>query len=323
MNSKPLISIVIPVYNVEDTIDKCIMSVIRQTYNELQIILVDDGSTDTSGTKCDQWQSFDSRIEVIHTANAGLSMARNTGMKLVDGDFVVFIDSDDQIGPKHIENLFNAASNNKSADVIVVTGFTTVKYKSDIQFTNSNDIKNEVLLPATAISISVTIGERFAAHAWGKLYPRKCFSILYYPPNRYFEDQFVTYKAFLAVKNIIYEDANDYFYTINRSDSISRGPRIRELDYLDAIRETFNVVCEKCPKAVPAVKTRYLNTLINCLKIAAVEGTDEQFKKLYRETKTVRKTVFSNKKLQCETKMKYLFTFLGSEVIQTLYKFFK
>lgn len=100
-----LISLVVPVYNVEKYLDKCLETITKQTYSKLEIILVDDGSTDLSGKKCDEWEKKDARIKVIHKENGGLSSARNAGIDVATGEYITFVDSDDFIDYKMIEEL--------------------------------------------------------------------------------------------------------------------------------------------------------------------------------------------------------------------------
>lgn len=123
--SNPLISVIIPVYNVAKYVRRCIESVERQTYQSLEVILVDDGSTDDSGKICDELEDEFDNITVFHTANSGLSAARNFGMNHISGDYVVFVDSDDAIGMWHIAHLYETLKNYNTH--IAVTGYTEVE----------------------------------------------------------------------------------------------------------------------------------------------------------------------------------------------------
>ena len=238
LNSLPLVSIVIPVYNVESLIERCVLSVLNQTYGNLQIVLVDDGSTDTSGSICERLAMKDARVEVIHTTNGGLSAARNAGMKLARGAWVAFVDSDDMIGESHIENLLNAVEKRRGKVVVAVTGSNPVSIAdSHIKSAARCPLSFKVLDATEAIAVSVTEKAAFASHAWGKLYPEEVFPLLEYPVGRYFEDQFVTYKIFLAADCIVYEDADDYGYTVDRDASISNSSYLHRLDYLSAISD--------------------------------------------------------------------------------------
>lgn len=314
-----LVSVVVPVYNVEAWVDECVQSILGQSYDNLQVILVDDGSTDASGAKCDDWRAIDPRIEVLHTANGGLSAARNNGIELVKGDYVVFVDSDDSLGENHVSNLLCAQASAASLNAVAVTGSTGVAgaCRSD-RFAKAGLVTR--MTPAQAVCESVSFGGRFAAHAWGKLYPRSLLHLLSYPVGRYYEDQFVTYRVFLGANEVVYEDADDYLYTTDRDESISNSARIRELDYLDAIRETLRYVEQHCPEAVAAVLARYLVSLAGCLKISASEGTSDQFKALFEEATFNRCAALRNESLGMKTRTKYLTTFLGESASRSLYR---
>ena len=117
-----LVSIVIPIYNVEKYLNECVDSVIVQTYHDLEIILVDDGSTDNSGKLCDEYKKIDDRIKVIHQKNGGLSAARNTGMDSAIGEYLYFLDSDDYIEPQTVERLVDTIEQEK-ADIVLFDGY--------------------------------------------------------------------------------------------------------------------------------------------------------------------------------------------------------
>lgn len=117
MSMKELVSVIVPVYNVEKYLDKCVNSIVRQSYEKLEIILVDDGSKDTSGMLCDRWKQMDSRIRVIHKQNEGLGFARNSGLDIANGDYVMYIDSDDYIAQDMIEILINKSKETNSDTV--------------------------------------------------------------------------------------------------------------------------------------------------------------------------------------------------------------
>ena len=314
-----LVSVVIPVFNVEGYLRRCIGSVLTQSYHNLQVILVDDGSTDGSGRICDELCANEERVEVLHTANSGLSAARNTGMKLVRGSRVVFVDSDDEIGPNHISTLMRALSRCTDPETAVVaTGFTEVADGSDVSVNTSGIREAEILTAAQAISESVTLGGRFAAHAWGKLYPKALFNLLQYPVGKFYEDQFVTYKVFLGASEIAYEGANDYLYTMGRPGSISVGSRKRELDYLEAIRVTLLDIQSECPKAIPAVRSRYLGSLIYGLETACLLKDDELTTRLFDEALMNRRSALSDLGLSKGARLKYHALAAGKQVFSFL-----
>lgn len=314
------ISVVVPVYNVQKCLDRCISSITHQSYQNLQIILVDDGSNDCSGIICEEWAKRDSRIEVLHRENGGLSAARNTGMNAVKGDNVVFVDSDDAIGTNHISNLLNAVVSADAETVVAVTGFTNTQGSCSLDSKLVTSSSFATLTPEEAVIASVTIGERFAAHAWGKMYPKKMYPLLNFPIGKYYEDQFVTYKTFLEADSVVYEDADDYFYTSNRNDSISNGSRIRQLDYLEGIRETLQSVKAICPGAVGAVYLRYLISLAGCLKIFASEGERRIYDTLFIEAVNNRKNALTASSLGIKTRSQFLATYLGNYLCRALFR---
>lgn len=309
----PLVSVVVPVFNVKDYLPRCLSSVVGQTYPNIEVVVVDDGSTDGSGALCDEWTRDNANVRVVHTANAGLSAARNCGLGHVAGDYVVFVDSDDALGRYHVENLVAAVS--KTPDpgtAVAVTGFTPCAAGAAADTAHCG-VHSFDLDAAEAICKSVTPGAEFAAHAWGKLYPRSLFRLLHYPVGRYYEDQYITYKVFLAAGHIVYENANDYLYTTDRAGSISASSRIRELDYLDAIRETLVCVERECPKAVSAVRKRYLGSLIGGVETACLFGTAAKYEELFEEAHGVSARVVDSAGLDISSRVRYRLLALGAE----------
>ena len=140
-----MISILMPVYNVEKYIEKTLESIKNQTYSDFEVIMVDDGSTDSSGLICDKWAQTDSRFRVIHTDNAGVSAARNTALSLVKGEYIFFMDSDDIIIPETLEELFDALVKN-DADISMGTFYYSDNDGNSVEKLNKNcPVKDEVL----------------------------------------------------------------------------------------------------------------------------------------------------------------------------------
>lgn len=137
----PVLSVIIPVYNVEKYLDECVNSIVNQSYKNLEIILVDDGSTDKSGAICDEWRNKDSRIKVVHKANAGSGYARNSGIEVAEGDFVAFVDSDDFIDKDMYQDLMSIAISDRS-DIVYSGGFD--KYLTDGSYNIVRDIQEKI-----------------------------------------------------------------------------------------------------------------------------------------------------------------------------------
>lgn len=214
------ISVIIPVYRVEKYLDKCVQSVVDQTYQDLEIILVDDGSPDACPQLCDVWAKKDNRITVIHKANGGLSDARNAGLDAAGGDYISFIDSDDFVSPDYIEKLYGALIEN-GADI------SAINYvKVDEQGATYPRVAGEILPHGVCtgrgiIEGSFQIGSPGTAFvvSWGKLYTRAVFSEFRFPKDRLNEDEAAFYPIYLNVNQVACVEDTGYYY-LQRRDSI-------------------------------------------------------------------------------------------------------
>lgn len=183
------VSVIVPVYNVSNYVKKCVMSIVGQTYCNLDIILIDDGSTDISGVICDELAISDDRIKVIHQNNMGLSGARNTGLDHAYGDYIVCVDSDDMIDKKMIEKLVNAA-NEYGAD-IAACGTVYCSEKDEFLYEKKNS-QLEVFRDQMQME-ALIYTDKIQTTAWGKLYKRSLFEDIRYPLGKIHEDVFTTY----------------------------------------------------------------------------------------------------------------------------------
>ena len=213
------ISVIIPVYNVEKYLNKCVDSVISQTYKDLKIILVDDGSTDRSSKICDEYAKADTRISVIHKQNGGLSSARNAGMEIVEGDYITFLDSDDYVSPTVYEELYKIIKNQDS-DSIACTCFRRVDevgnvYKkndphSKPSSTSNTEYLRELLLHIGDVSVC------------SKLFPRKMLKNKHFEEEKLNEDLLFMADLIPSFKTIVYTGTVGYYYLV-RDNSISSG----------------------------------------------------------------------------------------------------
>ena len=192
MENKALISVVIPVYNVEEYISRCISSILEQTYRNLQIILVDDGSTDKSGEICGEYAKVDRRVTVIHQTNGGLSSARNTGIDKATGEYITFVDSDDFVSKEMVAYLFALAKNN-DCDIAISTHNIIRGEKVWKSYNLSGDVK---MTPKRCIE-KLLYDDGVDTSAWAKLYKLKLFNGVRYPVGKLYEDIATTYKIFL------------------------------------------------------------------------------------------------------------------------------
>ncbi len=235
-----LISIIIPIYKVEQYLDKCIQSIINQTYKNLQIILVDDGSPDNCGKICDEYALKDNRIEVIHKINGGLSDARNVGIGRAKGKYIGFVDSDDYIEKDMYENMYNLLEE-RNADVCICNFYNVIENNNiiknpnnGIQEYNKIDILKEILLD-----------KQIQSYAWNKLYKSELFDNVKYPVGKKYEDIGTTFYILEKCNKVVVTDLPKYYY-LNRIDSIVNNLSEQTvIDYVDLINERYDYIENK------------------------------------------------------------------------------
>lgn len=229
-----LISIIIPVYKVEEYLEKCIESVLKQTYTNLQIILVDDGSPDNCGKICDEYAKKDPRIEVIHKVNGGLSDARNVGIAKAKGKYIGFVDSDDYIKEDMYEILINVIKE-YDADVSICNLYDVIDGKEYIR-NNENGIQEYSRLE---ILKEVLLDKNIQSYAWNKLYKKELFDEIKYPIGKKYEDIGTTFYVFEKCNKIVVTSKPEYYY-LKRSDSlVNNVTESTVLDYTDIIIQRY------------------------------------------------------------------------------------
>lgn len=251
-----LVSVVVPIYNVESYLKECVDSILFQTYKNIEVILVDDESPDSCGKMCDDYEKMDTRIKVVHKKNGGLSDARNAGMKVATGDLITFVDSDDYISKDFIEILFEAMLENKS-DIAIANMKRTSKRdeKNTSTAWKTSNFKSEDAL------ISMLYGIPFGTSACGKLFKRNLFKGVEFPYGKFSEDLFTIYKTILKSKSVTYVEFDGYFYYYRDEGSIVvSGYKEKHLEALDAVDDIAGAVKGKT-QFDNALSTQYINVI--------------------------------------------------------------
>ena len=207
-----MVSIIVPIYKVEKYLRECIESILAQTYTNLEVILVDDGSPDNCGSICDQYKEKDTRVRVIHKANGGLSDARNVGIEVAQGEFIGFVDSDDWIAPDMIAYLVDGLLQNKAQ--ISMCNYVLAKSKQYC----INTIQEDVFTREQALK--ALFSDTMENYACNKLYQAELWKSVRFPVGKNFEDVLTIYKTFEQASCIVQLPEAKYYYRI-RSDSIS------------------------------------------------------------------------------------------------------
>lgn len=226
------ISIIIPVYNVELYLDECIESMRKQTYHNIEILLIDDGSTDSSPQICDSYALKDSRVKVVHQRNQGPSVARNTGLENAIGEYIVFIDSDDFINEKMIEKLYTSLKETNS-DMSICNFKYIYESCDDIQVERS-PIKDEILYTEDIISKLFQSKNWYYVVVWNKMYKRELWEQIRYPVGYIYEDEMVAHHIFANCKKVASISEELYFYRQISGSIMHRGFNESSLDKYSA-----------------------------------------------------------------------------------------
>lgn len=293
--SNPLISVVVPVYNVEQYLRRCVDSILSQTYKNIEVILVDDGSTDNSGKICDKYAKNDKRIKVQHKDNGGLSSARNAGIKTMNGEYVSFVDSDDWIEPNYLEVLHENLKKNH-CDISMVKHFIDYPMKS----INASSGRRVKLDPHNCLNMML-YSEDVDVSAWAKLYPTNIFNKIRFPEGRLFEDSATTYKLIDCVRNIFLDSTPLYHYTI-RDDSITnKNFSMKDLDIIKSTKEMTNYIVKKYPDLEKGCTRRLMYSHLSAFRKYAISKNHKKYeseaRKIFKYIKTNRKTVLSDKRI--------------------------
>ena len=236
-----MISVVVPVYKVEKYLNRCVDSILNQTYTDFELLLIDDGSPDNCGKLCDEYAKKDHRVFVIHQKNGGLSSARNTGIDWFyeknKSEYITFVDSDDWLHPEYLSVLMAGITENHVK--ISVCNYNRVTY--EIPHKSYDNIKFELTSPENFL---VNHSWQYN-YAWGKLYHKSVFEDIRYPIGKIFEDTFTTYKVLHKCEKIAYTELQLYYYFQN-DQGISHSPwKPSELVIFDAMQEQLNFYKEK------------------------------------------------------------------------------
>ncbi len=266
------ISIVVPVYNVQKYLSKCIDSLINQTYKDIEIILVDDGSLDGSGNICDAYAKKDKRIKVIHKKNGGLSDARNKGIEIATGEYITFIDSDDYVSLKYCETLYKLIKKH-NADISI--GNYHPFYENEIVKEKIDD--NEIVMSSKE-ALEYLYDKDYCVTmrvAWGKLYKKELFNKIRYPKGKINEDEFVIHHLYDKTNKVVFTKSTLYYYFQRDTSIMGEKFSIKRLDALEALKERIEFFDKKgfkklkfkaCTDYNHFIKVNYYNTKDKNLK---------------------------------------------------------
>lgn len=251
------ISIIVPIYNVEPYLSRCVDSVLAQTYQDFELILVDDGSPDGCGAICDRYASRDARIKVIHKVNGGLSDARNAGLEIAQGEYVAFIDSDDWVMPDYLEKLLNGLAET-GADIceceIIRTEEPVIAAEEPL---------GEILCCDTQRAMQLLVQDTvLRQHVWNKLYRREIIGDIVFPKGKTNEDEFWTYQVFGKARKVAKIRNALYFYFQRPGSIMGETYSLKRLDALEAKAERQKYIDKNFPDLTTLAKHNLFGSCI-------------------------------------------------------------
>lgn len=221
----------------ERYLDKCVNSIISQSYSNIEIILVNDGSIDKSGIICDQFALIDHRIKVIHKINGGLSSARNVGIQASSGEYLAFVDSDDYVDPDMIELLYNNLKKYQ-ADISICGFYHVFPKKIKTKYTSGNIIE----LNEESAQKLILENHLLYDYYWNKLYKKSIFDDFKLPEGKVFEDIFTQYLLISKCNKIVFQDIAKYYYVLTANSIVRGGFRLNHMDGLEATKERMDFI---------------------------------------------------------------------------------
>lgn len=335
--TSPLISVIIPVYNVEKYLPACLDSVLSQTYKNLEILLIDDGSTDKSSRICKLYASRDARIRLVREKNAGLSGARNKGIGLAKGEYLTFLDSDDFLAPDAIEYLYKLVK--KSGAPISVCSHYERKENGGLRDFNSSKLPTRKLSVADALN-SMLNERGFMVSAWGKLYSGELFlspkslPAIRFSERKLHEDVGTTYRLFLRAlaldraAKIAYGASPKYYYNLRSSSITNSSFNMKKLDLL----AQTDTMCAEIDQTLPSLKNatnlRRIHARFSILRqiIQKTHKTEKEKKleqSLISYIKEHKTWILKNPEATKRDKLAFLSLLLGKPVFKYSWKVYK
>lgn len=265
---KDLVSVIVPIYNVESYLCKCIDSIINQTYKNLEIILVDDGSPDNCGKICDRYAASDERIRVIHQENGGLSAARNAGLKIMTGKYLMFVDSDDWLQNDCIEILYEIQK--RCMADLVIGGVRKIE---DITGNIIWTTENENLLEYEYKSNEEAMKDMFinGCASWARLYKSSIHEGIWFPVGEINEDEAIVLEILNRCEKIVKTNRVIYNYRFRTASITSTNWNLEKLAWYEHCKNNLKYVEEKYPQLVEVAQARYISSLIWSLNNMTVD----------------------------------------------------
>lgn len=266
---KPQISVIVPVYKAEPYLRRCVDSILGQTYSNLDVILVDDGSPDRCGAICEEYAAKDGRVRVIHKENGGLSDARNAGLSAMRGEYVTFVDSDDWLEPTALATLYGTMELFR-AD-LVIGGHDRIEDGTGRQLsTHASPEASRVMDRSAAMEQALTQG----CAAWARLYKKEIHHGIFFPVGEINEDEAIVLSLLERCGRVAETGETVYHYRCRPESITTARFSAGKLVWITHCRENLNCIQEKHPKLTPFAAARYRSSVLWGLREMALSGQD-------------------------------------------------
>lgn len=315
-NTQSLISVIFPVYNVEEWLEESLESVCSQTYENLEIVVVDDGSTDGSSSVCRKFAANDDRILLVNQANGGLSAARNRGMREARGEYLLFVDSDDVLCPEHVELLYRCLVRH-GADIAVTT-MTSFSDCFDLEGLQVGE--EESLSPDEAIEVMFYQG-RFDSCAQSKLFKRRLWEGIEFPVSYLHEDLPTIYRVFEHASSVVFFPSTSYGYRRNPNGinhSVTREDKIKTLLLLDDVVESYSSDSSRLRDAAICLRQSFAFHLLLNAEEGSISADSRQL--LQQSIADNRMAVIRNNRARLKTRVASIASFLGWRATMILFR---
>mgnify|MGYP002677781526 FL=1 len=315
---KPLISVIVPAYNVEKFIGKCIDSILRQSFKDFEVLLIDDGAKDSTPEICDACAKKDSRIKVYHKENGGLSDARNYGIDRMQGKYVTFIDSDDYVDSGYFEYLYGLITQEEDIQ-IAICGKKSVR--EDENASPDPETFHEIITGERAVQ-KMLCGHGSGHSAWGKLYSANLWKTVRYPKGKIYEDYATTYRVMALVDKAAWGNAAMYFYVQHIESIMHQKCSRRSLSLVDIADEETEFIVKKWPALKQEALARKVTSELKCLQNilnAKNEEFDDYKQKIVEDVRRHKGELLASKKVVLKTKIKIIALLLGERTFGFIY----
>lgn len=303
---KPLVSIVIPVYCAEQYISLCVESLVRQSYKNIEIILIDDGSPDACGSICDAFSDSDSRITVIHQKNEGVSSARNAGISIANGAFITFVDADDWVEPDFIEYLLQILVKS-NADIAIAVQSGKLQ-KNEIKYYDQESALRCMLYQKI-----------FDTSPWSKLYRIEIVKEMPFPKDMFFEDLAIVCQWIGEAQKIVVGNHRIYHYRITPGSTMNGNDATRLIDELAAADMMYEYIYRKYPAVLSAARCRKFSAYCQVLLKLPKHGYKNESAKAWHYLKNNRKAVLCDSDARTKNRIAAAISYFGKDVLRLLW----